>query len=206
MFFINKYPLSNWGHPCNYMFIGSNNGEVDIIESNFYPTKPSLADMDKIKSSVVTFDESVFVKPMARLQLFQTKATYDSNKYAVIISGSGNPGNFYSSSSTTASVLANSSSTSPIVITAKADGSTLTQTFRLYLKNTYSIMNDNSSILNINLENQETNNLFLQERDLIHDTSDKKHHSMCSSPEELVARTCPYVNNLPDKIFDLQNI
>ena len=35
MFFINKYPLSNWGHSCNYMFIGSNNGEVDIIESNF---------------------------------------------------------------------------------------------------------------------------------------------------------------------------
>lgn len=459
MFFINKYPLSNWGHSCNYMFIGSNNGEVDIIESNFYPTKPSLADMDKIKSSVVTFDESVFVKPMARPQLLQTKATYDSNKYAVIISGggnpsvnyprywndcssiyqtllytynydpahitvimsdgtssnidrstgdsspldldgngtndiqfaatsnnikttfsnlasrltsndylfiftidhgnydssgnssltlwndenlyastfapwvnainakainivmgqcfsggfisyfknnpkvsistastkdqpsssmsdgrydefvyywteavtkkassgymvgdvnqdafttaheaydytrthdkknedpqhyssdllshflalngmrarttsgtiavergetfnysgmetinwtiplnspvnisikfptnivykwncsSGNPGNFYSSSSTTASVLANSSSTSPIVITAKADGSTLTQTFRLYLKNTYSIMNDNSSILNINLENQETNNLLSKSQD-----------------------------------------
>ena len=73
------------------MLIGSNNGEVDIIESNFYPTKPSLADMDKIKSSVVTFDESVFVKPMARPQLLQTKATYDSNKYAVIISGGGNP-------------------------------------------------------------------------------------------------------------------
>lgn len=73
------------------MFIGSNNGEVDIIGSNFYPTKPSLADMDKIKSSVVTFDESVFVKPMARPQLLQTKATYDSNKYAVIISGGGNP-------------------------------------------------------------------------------------------------------------------
>ena len=52
-----------------------------------------------------------------------------------------------------------------IVITAKADGSTLTQTFRLYLKNTYSIMNDNSSILNINLENQETNNLLSKSQD-----------------------------------------
>lgn len=118
---------------------------------------------------------------------------------------SGNPSNF-NSSSLSATVYANSNSTSPIIITASAIGGNLTQTFRLYLKNTYSIMNDNSSILNINLENQETNNLFLQERDLIHDTSDKKHHSMCSSPEELVAPTCPYVNNLPDKIFDLQNI
>jgi len=46
-------------------------GAEALIESNFYPTKPSLADMDKIKSSVVTFDESVFVKPMARPQLLR---------------------------------------------------------------------------------------------------------------------------------------
>jgi len=40
-----------------------------------------------------------FVKPMARPQLLQTKATYDSNKYAVIISGGGNPSVNYPSAS-----------------------------------------------------------------------------------------------------------
>lgn len=78
---------------------------------------------------------------------------------------SGNPGSFHSSSSTTASVLANSNSTSPIIITAQADGSTLTQTFRLYLRNTYSIINDNSSLLNICLVNQETNDSLNKSQD-----------------------------------------
>ena len=77
---------------------------------------------------------------------------------------SGNPSNF-NSSSLSATVYANSNSTSPIIITASAIGANLTQTFRLYLKNTYSIMNDNSSILNINLENQETNNLLSKSQD-----------------------------------------
>lgn len=40
MFFINQQPLANWGHSCNYMFIGSNNGEADIIEKNFIPLTP----------------------------------------------------------------------------------------------------------------------------------------------------------------------
>ncbi len=95
MFFVNQQPLANWGHLCNYMFIGSNNGEVNIIEKNFYPTKPSLMDMDKIKPSIVTFDESIFVKPTTNKQTFQTKTTYDSNKYAVIISGGGSPSTNY---------------------------------------------------------------------------------------------------------------
>lgn len=55
------------------MLIGSNNGEVDIIESNFYPTKPSLADMDKIKSSVVTFDESVLSSLWQGLSSFKQR-------------------------------------------------------------------------------------------------------------------------------------
>lgn len=89
MFFINQQPLANWGHPCNYMFIGTNNGEVNIIEKHFYPTNPSLMDMDKIKSSSASFDKSILVKPTR--QTSQTRTTYDNNKYAVIISGGGSP-------------------------------------------------------------------------------------------------------------------
>lgn len=89
MFFIDEKPTENWSHACRYIFVGSN-GELETIESTFYPIKPSLFDMDRIKKSVIFYDSSCLINPTNDKTILNARF-FDDNKYAVIISGGANP-------------------------------------------------------------------------------------------------------------------
>ena len=84
VFFIDRFPLQNWAHPCSYLFVNLKNGTIHVIEWNLPPSK--LADwnlLTEIKESA----------PRGLLNfknkgLGQSKTLLSSDHcYAIIISG-----------------------------------------------------------------------------------------------------------------------
>lgn len=97
LFFVNETPRANWGHPCYYIFVCANK-EIKNIEANFYPTNPSLMEMDQMKESIVTQNArmAIDIKNEESEEVFYpASAASTDHKYAVIISGGGNMGTNY---------------------------------------------------------------------------------------------------------------
>jgi hypothetical protein len=83
-FFIDKFPLKNWAHPCFYLFVNLKNGSIQMIEWKLPPN--DLRDWELLteireRAPVKLFD-------FKKNKIEQKKTTQSSdNCYAIIISG-----------------------------------------------------------------------------------------------------------------------
>lgn len=89
-FFIDKFPLANWAHPCSYLFINLKDSSIHMIEWKLPPNgliEWELLTEIKEPAPVRLFD-------FAKIKSGRTKSVQSSdNCYAVIISGGYNASN-----------------------------------------------------------------------------------------------------------------
>lgn len=91
--FIDDFPFENWGHPCRYIYVNSQNGEVEINIKNCPPKVETMIPLIKYKPETI---KGTPFKKARKNRINIQKTNYNTDKcYAVIISGGASPYNNY---------------------------------------------------------------------------------------------------------------
>ena len=94
LFFIDDKPLANWEHGCRYVFVGYQNGKIEIFESKMSPDDIERWDLlVNLKKKSAALNTS---NPIGRIAYInQGVCENPENRYAVIISGGYDKPNNY---------------------------------------------------------------------------------------------------------------
>ncbi len=96
VYFVDEIPNANWTHPCQYIFIDKSDGKIEIIRASTPPLNLEFTLKTPITPLEDTEDqEQESISNRIVLNNFATNVGRANERYAVILSGGGNPTSNY---------------------------------------------------------------------------------------------------------------
>ncbi len=89
VFFVDKNPIQNWGHPCIFIFVDVRTGNVSILDWKLPPN--NLESWEFLNIIEEQEPESKLNIVSSNIPMYKSLRSSD-HCYAIIISGGGNPG------------------------------------------------------------------------------------------------------------------
>lgn len=90
-FFIDDNPMANWAHPCRFLFVNPETGDLEIIKNNMPPASLKFKKINQAKNvekNKLNIQELKALSSAAKEKVLRNNSS--KNDYAVIISGGGN--------------------------------------------------------------------------------------------------------------------